>query len=79
MDALVIYFNSDGYAQFGFDGDCKMENPEQCAIRNLREFARLLRTKAGNEAYTAMLNQDLIDKGLIPPAPKAVRVRRVRR
>jgi hypothetical protein len=64
--ALITYLGGDGFYRFGFDGDCRGEFPETCAVRFLREFDALLKTDAGNKAYTAMLQQRLVDAGLVP-------------
>ncbi len=66
---LVSYMAGDGFSRFGFDGDCRDELPEECAVRWLREFDALLMTDAGRKAYTAMLQQRLIDAGLVPHQP----------
>lgn len=66
MSRLVTYFRGEGYARFGYEGDLKGETPHECAIRNLKEFDALLRTKAGSDAYTALQAQRLRDMGLVP-------------
>jgi hypothetical protein len=63
---LVAYFAGDGFSHFGHDGDERGQSPEQCAVYWLREFSALMRTKAGMAAYSAMLHQRLVDKGLVP-------------
>lgn len=63
---LITYLAGDGYSRFGFDGDSRGDLPETCAVRWLSEFDALLKTEAGNKAYTAMLHQRLVDAGLAP-------------
>lgn len=63
---LIEYFNRDGYSRYGYRGDQDGLTPVKTAIRAMREYHDLLQTKAGSDAQTAMLHQQLVDKGLVP-------------
>lgn len=66
VQKLVDYFANEGWSRFGFRGDGDGLSPANCAIRAMREYDNLLKTKLGEAALITMQYNQLQRAGLVP-------------